>query len=160
MKYLPLLLLFAACRTAAPIIQSEMKDSTSVKVTARVDTFWMPGEELRIPIYIKCDSVTNKPIPIRIKKAGKHVKVSVGLDGKGLLTVRCKDDSLMVVTKQLDSVVFRLRSDKKITQLPSVVTHTPYWFDVLFRWWALLTALLLVWRYRKGALTLLTRLIG
>ena len=109
MKYLAPLLLLLACRTVPPQVTSDTMDSTMVEVRERVDTLWRAGEVVEIPVYIKCDSTTNKPIPFKIKKAGKNVSTSANLDKKGLLTVKCKEDSLMMVTKHLDSIVFRLR---------------------------------------------------
>jgi len=160
MKYLPFLLLAFACRSVAPTTTTNTMDSTMVEVRERVDTLWMDGEILEIPVYIECDSTTNKPKPIDIKKAGKNLSVNIGLDGKGLLKVKCKEDSLMMVTRKLDSIVFRLRHEDKTITLPPVVTHTPYWFDVLFRWWALVTAIILAWRFRSPAIALLKKLLG
>jgi len=159
MKYLAPLLFLLACRTAVPPqVATNTFDSTMVEVRERVDTLWMDGEILEIPVYIECDSTTNKPKPMSIKKAGKNVSASASLDKKGLLKIRCKEDSLMMVTRKLDSIVFRLRHQDKTITLPPVVTHTPYWFDVLFRWWALLTAIYIVWRNRAKLLSMLTRL--
>jgi len=156
MRYLSFLLLVAACKSVAPTTTTNTFDSTKVVVRERVDTLWMDGEILEIPVYIECDSTTNNPKPLSIKKAGKNLSVNIGLDGSGLLKVKCKEDSLIQVTKHLDSIVFRLRHEDKTITLPPVVTHTPYWFDVLFRWWALITALILAWKNRK----LLLGLIG
>jgi len=159
MKYLAPLLFLLACRTVQPTSNTNTMDSTMVEVRERVDTLWMDGEILEIPVYIECDSTTNKPKPMSIKKAGKNLSVNIGLDGKGLLKVKCKEDSLMEVVRQKDSIVNHLRTEKTIIQLPPVVTHTPYWFDVLFRWWALITALILAWRFRSPAIALLKKLL-
>jgi len=159
MRYLPLLLIVFACRSVTPSTTTNTMDSTMVEVRERVDTLWMDGEILEIPVYIECDSITNKPKPMSIKKAGKNLSVNIGLNGKGLLRVKCKEDSLMMVTRKLDSIVFRLRHEDKTITLPPIVTHTPYWFDVLFRWWALITALYLAWTNRKGVISLLGKLI-
>jgi len=160
MKYLPLLLLFFACRTIPPSVSTNTMDSTMVEVRERVDTVYLAGEIVELPpIIIECDSTTNKPKPINIKKAGRNVSASVSLDKKGLLKVRCVEDSLMMVTKKLDSIVFRLRHQDKTVVLPPVVTHKPHWFDVVFRWWALLTALYLAWVNRKGVIGWLAKLI-
>lgn len=159
MKYLPLLLLFFACKTTPPQVTSNTMDSTMVEVRKRVDTVYLAGEVVELPpIVIECDSATNKPKPLKQKKVGKNVSASANLKN-GVLTVRCKEDSLMVITKRLDSIVFRLRHEDITITPPPVVTHEPWWFDVLFRWWALITALALAWRYRKGAIGLLGKLI-
>ena len=160
MKYtLAFLILFACKSVVPPQVTTNTMDSTMVEVRERVDTLWMAGEVLEVPVYIECDSLTNKPKPFKQKKVGKNVSATANLDKKGLLTLTCKEDSLMVVTKKLDSIVFRLRHEDKTITLPPVVTHTPHWFDIGFRWWALVTALYLAWTNRKGVVSLLGKLL-
>jgi len=158
MKYLLPFFFIAACRSVAPQVATNTMDSTMVEVRERVDTVYLAGEIVELPpIVIECDSTTNKPKPFKTKKVGKNVSASANLKN-GVLTVKCMEDSLMVVTKKLDSIVFRLRHEDKTITLPPVVTHEPWWFDVAFRWWALLTTLYIVWRNRTKLLSMLTRL--
>jgi len=158
MRYFIILLLAVACRSVAPTTTTKTSDSTMVIVNTRVDTLYLPGEMVELPpIYIECDSTTNRPKPFVQKKSGKNVKLRAGLDRKGLLTINCKEDSLLQITKVLDSTIFRLRSEHKVVVMPPVVTHKPLWFDVMFRWWALITAAYLIWKNRTKLLGMLVR---
>jgi hypothetical protein len=131
-----------------------------VETRARIDTLYLPGEVVDLPpIYIECDSLTNRPKPFTQTKDGKRVYVKAKLNGKGLLTVKCTCDSLATVVTLQDKEIFRLRQEKKVVVVPPKITHAPYWFDVLFRWWALITIIMVLWRYRAGWLGLLKKLI-
>jgi len=67
---------------------------------------------------------------------------------------------LMEVVTLQDKEIFRLRHEQKTIVIPPTVSHDPWWFDVLFRWWALISALVLAWRYRGGLLGVVKKVIG
>jgi hypothetical protein len=160
MKYLPLIFLVFACRSVVPPSSSSTFDSTMVETHSRIDTLYLPGEVVELPpIYIECDSTTNKPKPFTQTVDGKRIDLKSKLNNKGLLTVKCTCDSLATVVTLQDKEIFRLRQEKKVVVVPPKITHTPYWFDLLFRWWALITAIILLWKYRAGWLSLVKKLI-
>lgn len=111
---LGLLLVVAGCgRKVTPSITTEVKDSTYVLEVPRLVTVDIPGRTVKVKEFIRCDSTTNKPIPIRLSASGKTgARQEVEIDSNGLLTATGGCDSLKAVVEARDKQIYRLRQEK------------------------------------------------
>lgn len=108
------LLVVAGCsRKAAPSITSEVRDSIIIQYVPRTVEVKLPGDTVTLTEYIECDSVTNKPKPVKFNVHSKRAKVKVEIDSEGKLTATGGCDSLKGVIQLLDKEILRLRSEKR-----------------------------------------------
>jgi hypothetical protein len=120
-----ILLVVAGCsRKAAPSITSEVSDSTIIKYVPRIVEVKVPGETVTVKEYIKCDSVTNKPIPVKFSARGKKSKVIVEVDALGEATATGGCDSLEAAIQTMDKEIFRLRTEKRKEVIPDIEYKT------------------------------------
>lgn len=81
--------------------RSSVKDSVSVIKEYSVDTVYLPGDSIEVEVLIECDSLTNKPKPIKRQIVKSQLHASIAIDTSGILQVKCKTDSLIqIINKQ------------------------------------------------------------
>jgi hypothetical protein len=120
-------------------------DSTSVKETIRWQVVEVPGDSIPFEVRIECDSVTNKPLPIRYKQGSKRAAVNLKLDTLGVLTGISYCDSLQLQVEIKDREISRLKSEKTVVEVP--VQYTA-WYDLVARYLALLFIVVMVFTIR------------
>jgi hypothetical protein len=145
LKGLLIVVLFAAfscCPKISTHTTSTVTDSTSSKITVRLDTVRLPGDTVTLINYIECDSVTNKPKPVKFNAKSGKAHVSVKVDATGQLTATGGCDSLEAVVKAYDKELFRYRHENK----KEVVTRTEFKtrdVDIFCRWFTGIVLVLL-----------------
>jgi hypothetical protein len=100
-------------RKGAPSTTTVVIDSTRVEVKYRDVPVPVPGETVTITEYIECDSTTNKPKPKKFEARGEKAVVTGSIDEQGKLNVTGGCDSLTAIVKAQDSLIFRLKHEKK-----------------------------------------------
>jgi len=129
------ILLVAGCsQKIAPSTTIAISDSVKTREVPRIIYEEVPGKTVTVTEYIKCDSVTNRPVAKEIKarsEDGAIVDVDIMADGSITATGGC--DSLKLKLEVTDKIIEHLRSENSKTVQP-VIIHTPYWYDVMCRW--------------------------
>jgi len=143
---LGLLLMVSGCSPkVATGTTSEVTDSTTTRYVPRIDTLYLPGEKVTLPpVYIECDSITNKPIPKKISGSNGRAHVGVVIDATGKLTATGSCDELKKIVQLMDKEIYRLRHEKKIIVPPPVIVYKTHWYDVPSRFISIITLIVLV----------------
>lgn len=112
-------------------ISESTKDSTHVSVREREEPFIIAGESVKEVVYVKCDSLTNKPIPVTAEAKGKNAFTKTTIDKDGKLTSEGGCDSLRGVVHAKDSIIKYYREYKRTEVKPKIIYRTR-----TIDWWA------------------------
>lgn len=134
------ILLSQGCKSTQSLVDTQEKDSVHVKVITRDVEVKVPGEKVFITKYIKCDSAGNVT-PIDIEKRGDNVTARVKIDTDGKLEADCGTDTLMLLLKAQDSIIFRLKQTSR-REIKIVPEYRSYWYDKIARPIALIAIVL------------------
>lgn len=126
-------------RKAAPATTTVVVDSTRVEIRYRDVPVPVPGETVTIIEQIECDSLTNKPKPKEFKAKGTKAVVTGKIDEQGNLNVTGGCDSLTAIIQAMDSLIFRLKHEKKTIEEKEYVTRN---IDKFCRWFTGIALLL------------------
>jgi hypothetical protein len=141
----------------AATITEHRKDSIDTRIVYRDVPVPVPGEKVVVTEYIKCDSVTNKPLPVTIVGKGKKAftKTTIDKDGKLESTGGC--DSLTAVIQAKDSVISRYSEYTRKEVKPTIIYRTR-----TIDWWARIVAIVAIlytgYRLRTVAIRSITKL--
>jgi hypothetical protein len=137
-----LFFILLAASSCAPKITttSQVKDSVRVEYIPRQVPIYIPGDTVTVTEWIKCDSVTNKPVPMKVKSKKGRATLTVEVKPTGQLDASSSCDSLHQIITTLDKEVFRLRHESKTTTVEVFKTRT---IDKVCRWVAGLAVLAL-----------------
>lgn len=133
MKYLitilAIVVLFGCSRkTVSTTSITTEKDSTYVKETPRDVEVKIQRDTVTITEYIECDSVTNKPKPISIKKTSTRASIKIDIAPDGQLTATSGCDSLKTIIQALDKEIHRVtQKETKETTVTDKGRVFPWW---------------------------------
>jgi hypothetical protein len=122
--------LVMGCRSSKAVITKDVIDSTRITVTPRLIPIEIPERKLGIQMWIKCDPVTNKPIPVTQEFKGENTKAVFNLDDQGNMTGNVTCDSLQRLVEVRDSTIIRLRKESTVTE-KIIEVHKARWYDHL-----------------------------
>lgn len=129
-------LIILSCRSTTTIT-NESLDSTFMSETIRRDTVYIKGDSVVMAgVIIECDSVTNLPKPIAIRRSTSRAKVSVVVDRTGKLTATGGCDSLQAIIEARDKEIYRLRT--RLTTVTKPPEYKTRWIDKACRFFTAL----------------------
>lgn len=104
------------------------KDSTYVKEISRDVEVKIERDTVTITEFIECDSVTNKPKPIKIKKSSTRASINIDISSDGKLTATSECDSLNAIIEVKDREIHRLtQKETKETTITDKTRRFPWW---------------------------------
>lgn len=132
-----------------------VKDSFSIIETIKYDTLVIPGDTLQTTITIECDSLTGRPVPFQVSQKSGRLTQAIAIDKEGVLTAKCKTDSLLNVISQKNREIEKYKAlfyTNQDTQTKTVERCTRH----KWRWYSLsLNIIMLGWLLRKPIMTIL-----
>lgn len=144
-----LVILLFSCSKRVITNTNDIKDSVHVEYVTREVPVYIPGDTVTIIDQIECDSITNKPKPLTIKKKSGRSTLNLKVKSSGQLTASSTCDSLHYVITTLDKEVFRLRHEKK-NQYEVRTEFKTRRIDVICRWFTGISILgMIVYAYVK-----------
>lgn|SRR5690606_10119289 len=135
-------ILLASC--CPKIIGTDVQDrsTTVVTVTPRKHDVHIPRQEINATFdIIKCDSVTNKPIPATGTVRSGKSEMIVKIDSSGILNVLSILDSLVVELETRDSTIYFL-NERLVTNTAVVKADIPQFYKTCM--WIAISALIIV----------------
>jgi hypothetical protein len=132
----------------AATIKETQKDSVNVTVKDRDVPFFIEGEKVYDTIYVRCDSVTNKPIPVKIKSKNGRAFNETSIDKNGKLTTVGGCDSLTALIKAKDSLLYHFKSFTHEEVKPQIIYKTRT-IDIWCRWLAVAFIILLLLKLKS-----------
>jgi len=135
------LIALSSCSKRVITSTSEVKDSVRVEYVPRDVPVYIPGDTVTVTDWIECDSVTNKPKPITIKKKAGRTTLNLKVKSTGQLSASSSCDSLTQIITVLDKEVFRLRHEKVVKTEPIYKTRK---IDKICRWFSGVVLLLII----------------
>lgn len=69
------------------------------------DTVVIAGDTVITTTVVKCDSLTNKPIPLQVSNNAGRLNQTIAIDDKGNLTANCHTDSMIRVITSKDKQI-------------------------------------------------------
>jgi hypothetical protein len=146
MKYfLIVLALFTAMacgRKTLPTVTTVIKDSIVIKETPRFVDVLVPKDSTVIIGVIECDSLTNKPKPVKRRAHNGRATSSLTIDNNGKYKVIGECDSLKKVIEVRDREIVKMHNEK--TQRVEYRDKPPTKFQKFCLWWTILTILSMV----------------
>lgn len=124
MKHYNLILLLAAalffgCKTCQPIMQTIEKEKI-VEVHTRDTAIITKADSASIHALLKCDSAYNVVVGELTTMQGERIKTSSNVQKQGkdiLLSLDCKEDSLVNEVQLRDSIIRELEKNTKVIQV-------------------------------------------
>lgn len=134
-------LLTAGCRRPPVTTREVVRDSIIIREIVRRDTVWVQGDTVRIAgVTIECDSVTNRPKPLRIARKRGGAALSLTISPRGALEVTGACDSLKTIVEERDREIQKLSSREETRTVTEYKTRT---IDIICRWFSALVVALL-----------------
>ncbi|HMG90761.1 MAG TPA: hypothetical protein VK589_11900 [Chryseolinea sp.] len=128
-----LLILFFSCSKRVITNSSDVKDSVHIEYVTREVPVYIPGDTVTTIEWIECDSTTNKPKPLTVKKKSGRATLNLKVKSTGQVIASSSCDSLHKVITTLDKEVFRLKHERKNTFEVKTEFKTRR-IDVICRW--------------------------
>ncbi len=145
-----LLIFFASCKTAQPVIKTVIKDSIITKDTTIYKTVkeYLPGETIEMWQAIPCPDLK---MDTSIKKGKTILKASIN---KGILKMQCETDSLFHIIDSITSIRNTEAWHREVIEVPvdKPVPYIPRWV------WFLIAGnvLAVAWKFRFSIIKLFT----
>lgn len=155
MKYLitilSIVVLFGCSRkTVSTTSVTTVKDSTYVKEVPREVEIIIERDTVTVTEYIECDSVTNKPKPMKIKKSSTRASIDINISADGKLIATSECDSLNALIEVRDREIHRLtQKETKETTTTVKGRIIPWWGWMLFGFLLGIIAMLILKAYLR-----------
>lgn len=112
-------LFLLGCKTCQPIVETIEKEKI-VEVHTRDTTIVTKADSASIHAWLKCDSAYNVVVEELTTMQGERIKASSNVQKQGkdlLLSLDCKEDSLVNEIQLRDSIIHELEKNTKIIQV-------------------------------------------
>jgi hypothetical protein len=115
-------------KTVSTTTVTTEKDSTYVREIPRNMEVKIERDTVTITEYIECDSVTNKPKPMKIEKHSTRASIDINIDQDGKITATSECDSLNAIIEVKDREIYRLTlKETKETTVTEKGRVFPWW---------------------------------